>query len=58
MTQQEYSNYVAFLDRNSDATLTLHIETGDIDAYHRHWEFINGRIQVFERFDKWISPKP
>jgi len=48
---------VAFLERNSDATLTLEIETGRIYAHHRHYELVNGRPQVFERFDQWNPPE-
>jgi hypothetical protein len=57
MTRAEYEAYVAFVERNSDADLTLHVESGSIYAHHRHWEMVNERIQVVERFDEWHPPK-
>jgi hypothetical protein len=56
MTRAQWLERVAFIERNSDADITLEIATGRLYAHHRHYELINGRLQVFLRFDEW--PKP
>jgi len=56
LTRKQWLERCAFIERNSDADITLEIATGRLYAHHRHYELVDGMPKVFERFDEW--PKP
>jgi hypothetical protein len=45
-----------FLERNADADITTNLETGEMVAYHRSYEKIDGQLRVVERWESWRRP--